>query len=113
VSAESEALRDAQASRRFKRGEDVYFQVYVYNPQLDEGGANEAVLQAQLRSGDKVIAASKPQPVAFQKKDGLPLPETNGMSLAGLPPGPYELRIVVFDKRANASVNRNIDLTLE
>jgi VWFA-related protein len=113
ATAESEALRAAEANRRFKVGQPVYFQVYVYNPQLDENGANEAVLQAQLRSGDKVIAASKPQPVALQQKDGMPLPETNEIGLAGLPPGPYQLRIVVFDKRANASVNRNVDLTLE
>jgi VWFA-related protein len=114
ASGESEAdLRDAQSSRRFKAGEDVYFQVYVYNPARDAGGAHDAVLQAQLRSADKVVAASKPQPVTLQERNGVLLPETNGMSLAGLPAGRYELRIVVFDKKANASAHRNIDFTLE
>jgi VWFA-related protein len=111
--AGGDTLTDAQLLRRFKHGDTVYFQLYVYNPTLDEKGAADVVLQAQLRSGDKLVAASKPQPVTFEIKDGAPLPQTNGIPLETLPAGTYQLRIVVFDKKANVSVNRNIDLTIE
>jgi hypothetical protein len=60
-----------------------------------------------------VLAASKLQPVAPKSKDGVPVPETNGMSLQGLEPGNYELRVVVIDRKANISVLRNVDFTVE
>jgi hypothetical protein len=108
-----ETLRDVQLVRRFRRGSRVYFQLYVYNVQADEEGASDVVLQAQLRSGDKLLAASKPQPLSFQQKDGVPLPQTNDMSLEGLDPGRYDLRVVVVDRRANATAYRSVDFTVE
>jgi hypothetical protein len=110
--AAADALRDAQMARRFKRGDTLHFQVYVYNPAVD-AGASDVVLQAQLRSADKLIGASKPEPVAFQEKDGAPLPYTNSMSLAGMTPGLYQLRVVVVDRKANVNAVRNVDFTLE
>ncbi len=94
-------------------GSSVYFQLYVYNVLADEKGASDVVLQAQIRSGDKLLAASKPQPLSFQQKDGVPLPQTNGMSLEGLDPGRYDLRVVVVDRRANATAYRSVDFTVE
>ena len=108
-----EALRDVQLLRRFARGASVYFQLYVYNVLADEAGASDVVLQAQIRSGDKLLAASKPQPLSFQQKGGVPLPQTNGMSLEGLDPGRYDLRVVVVDRRANATAYRSVDFTVE
>jgi hypothetical protein len=111
--AAEEALRDAHTLRRFKSGQSLYFQVYVYNPARDDARAADVVLQAQLRGGGKLVAASRPQPVALQEKDGVPLPETNGMPLDGLSPGAYELRVVVVDRKANASASRSVDFTVE
>jgi hypothetical protein len=108
-----DALRDVQLVRRFRRGSSVFFQLYVYNVLADEKGASDVVLQAQIRSGDKLLAASKPQPLSFQQKDGVPLPESNGMSLEGLDPGRYELRVVVVDRRANATAFQSVDFTVE
>ena len=99
----AETLRDAQVLRRFKQSDSLYFQLYVYNALPDEKGATDVVLQAQIRSGANPIAASKPQAVTFQQKDGLPLPQSNGMSLESLAPGSYELRVVVVDRKANAT----------
>jgi VWFA-related protein len=107
-----ETLRDAHTLRRFRAGQSLYFQVYVYNPKRDER-RTDVVLQAQLRSGGALVAASKPQPASLQQKDGVPLPETNGMPLAGLAPGSYELRVVVVDRKANATASRSVDFTLE
>jgi VWFA-related protein len=108
-----EALHEAQLLRRFKRSGSLYFQLYVYNALVDESGATDVVLQAQIRAGAELIAASKPLPVAFQRKDGLPLPESNGMSLRDLTPGRYELRVVVVDRKADATAHRSVDFTVE
>jgi VWFA-related protein len=100
-------------TRRFKRGGGIYFALYVYNPKADDQGKTDVVLQVQLNAADKLVAASKPQPVTFQQKDGVPIPESNGMSLEGLEPGPYQLKVVVVDKLASATVFRKVDFTLE
>ena len=109
----SETLRLADAKRRFKRADSLYFHVYVYNPARDEKGSSDVVLQAQIWSQGKVVAASKPRPASLESKDGIPLPETNGMSLQELTPGDYELRMVVVDRKSNTTLNRSVDLTVE
>src|SRR5262249_39414598 len=111
--ATAEGLPASSLGRRFKRSETLFFQLYVYNPLADDKGAFDAVLQAQLRAGGKLIAASKPQPVAMARKDGLPLPETNSIPLGGLDPGGYELRIVVVDRKAQLTSQQNVDLVVE
>jgi VWFA-related protein len=105
-----ETLRDAQVLRRFKRSESLYFQVYVYNVVPDE---SDVVLQAQIRSSGNLVAASKAQPMTFHEKDGVPLPQSNGMSLEGFDPGRYELRVVVVDRRTGATAFRDVDFTVE
>jgi VWFA-related protein len=111
--AGGEALHAVPALRRFKHDESVYFQVYLYNPAVDEKGSSDVVLQAQIWSGGKVIAASKPRPAALERKEGVPVPETNGMSLQGLAPGDYNLKVVVVDRKADATITGSVDLTVE
>ncbi len=111
--AAADDLRDVQALRRFRSRDDLFFQVYVYNLRQGADGASDAVLQAQLRQGQTLVATSQPQPIQVQRKDGQLLPQTNGMPLEGLPKGRYELRVVVMDKKANATVSRQIDFSIE
>lgn len=40
------------------------------------------------------------------------IPQTNGMSLESPEPGVYGLRIVVVDRKANATAARAIDFTV-
>jgi hypothetical protein len=108
-----ETLRIADVQRRFKRSDSLYFQVYVYNAARDEKGASDVVLQAQIRSQGKVVAASKPRPAALETKDGVLLPETNGMSLQDLTPGDYELRVVVVDRKTDTTLNGKVELSVE
>jgi hypothetical protein len=110
---EQETIRDAQLLRRFTRSDTLYFQLYVYNAVADATGATDVVLQAQIRSGKDTIAASKPQAVTFRQKDGLPLPQTNGMSLESLAPGDYELRVVVVDRKADVTAFRSVAFGLQ
>ncbi|HET8646122.1 MAG TPA: hypothetical protein VFO85_11570 [Vicinamibacteria bacterium] len=113
TSTEEEALRDAHTLRRFRTDQSLYFQLYVYNPTRDASGSADVVLQAQVRAGGKLVAASKPQPAALQAKDGVPVPETNGIPLQGLAPGTYELRVVVVDRKARVNASRAVDFTVQ
>jgi VWFA-related protein len=99
--------------RRFKKGESLSFQFYVYNAGLDAGGKSDVVLQAQVFSGGKATAVSPVQPVHLEVKDGAPVPETNVMGLEGLAAGPYELRVVVQDRATKATVFRKVPFTIE
>lgn len=107
------AVRDVQALRRFQPSDTLYFQLYVYNAARDDTGATGVELQAQIHSGSKLVAASRLQPVTFQQKDGVPLPQSNAISLAGLGPGTYELRVVVVDRTTNTTASRSTDFTVE
>ena len=108
-----EALYDHQISRRFKSAESLYFQLYVYNPLTDPSGSSDVVLQAQIWSAGKVVAASKAQAVALRREKGILAPETEEMSLAGLTPGPYSLKVVVVDRKAQVTASRSVDFTVE
>jgi hypothetical protein len=112
AASEGLPLRDSHALRRFKRSDELYFQFYVYNPRVDADGASDALIQAQIWAQSKVAAASKPQPATLLVKDGAPIPQGNGMSLDSLEPGLYELRIVVVDRKTNATASRAIDFTV-
>jgi VWFA-related protein len=109
----SASLRDSHTLRRFKPSESLYFQFYVYNPRVDDKGKGDVVVQAQIWSEGKVVAASKPRAAALDEKEGVPVPETNGMPLESLAPGSYELRVVVVDRSVNATAFRNVDFTVE
>jgi VWFA-related protein len=104
-----ELLQDVQTAARFERDRSLTFQFYVYNAE----DARDVVLQAQVLSGDRVIAASKPRNAVLQTRGGVPLPETNTLPLDGLAPGPYRLRVVVAAHERNAVVHRDVDFTVE
>ncbi len=113
TAAGPETARDAQLVRRFKQTDTLYFQLYVYNVLADAAGATDAVLQAQIRSGKDTIAASKPWAVTLQQQDGVPLPQSNGMSLESLARGDYELRVVVVDRKADVTAYRSVAFSVE
>jgi VWFA-related protein len=111
--AGGEVLRDAHALRRFRRSETLFFQLYVYNPKRDDAGHGDVVLQAQVRSATRLVAATQALPAALASRDGAPLQETNGIPLESLEPGSYELRVVVVDRKAGATVDRRLDFAVE
>lgn len=103
----------ARGVRRFKRSEDLSFQLYVYNPRVDASGQSDVVMQTQIWRGEETIAASKPEPVVFREEDGVPEPQGNSFPLATLEPGSYELKVVVVDRKAGATINGTADFTVE
>ena len=106
----TETLRDVQALRRFGAGDRLYFQLYVYNA---PDPPTDVVLQAQIFSAGKPIAASQPQPVTVERRDGVLLPQSSMMSLQGLTPGRYQLRIVVADRAAKTTAHRDVDFAVD
>jgi VWFA-related protein len=110
--ARLETLRDVQALRRFARDASLYYCVYAYNPVRDASGATEVVFQAQVWDGDRLQGASSPQAVAFGA--GVPsVPVSGRIDLTGLGPGDYELRVLLLDRKANASALRRVGFTIE
>ncbi len=103
----------ARGVRRVKKGENLFFQVYVYNAEGAGTRAADVVLQAQVWSNGKPIAASKVQPAKLATDGVTPIPETNEVGLSGLAPGPYELRVVVVDRKAEATVKRSAAFEIE
>jgi VWFA-related protein len=103
----------ARGIRHFKRSEDLAFQLYVYNPLVDASGKSDVVMQAQIWAGGKTVAASKPEPVAFNEADGTRALMTNSFPLGSLEPGPYEFRVVAVDRKASLTVTRTTDFTVE
>jgi hypothetical protein len=113
VAAPGSTATTMSVDRRFKKGESLSFQFYVYNAGVDAGGKSDVVLQAQVFSGGKATAVSPVQPVHLEVKDGTPVPETNVMGLEGLAAGPYELRVVVQDRTTRTTVFRKVPFTIE
>jgi hypothetical protein len=113
VQSSGAAGATAREAGRFKPTDSLYFRFYVYNASEDADGTADAVIQAQIWSQSKVVAASKPQPATVLAKDGVAVPQANGMSLEGMAPGDYALRLVVVDHKANVTASRSIDFTIE
>jgi VWFA-related protein len=106
-------LREPPGAHRFRAQDTLVFQLYVYNALRDASGAADVVLQAQIWAGGKAIAASKPQAAALAVKDGIPVPESHSLPLAGLAPGPHELRVVVVDRKARVQLQRQLQFRIE
>ena len=110
--AEAEQMREAQATRRFRKGESLYFQLYVYNAARDAAGATDVVLQAQVWSGPKLLAASPVTPVTPGEKDA-PAVHTSRFPLDAFGTGSYELRGAVNDRKSDQRLLRRTTFLVE
>jgi hypothetical protein len=102
-------LRDVQAVRRFPPGASLYYRLYAYNPSRDAAGQTDVVLQSQVWAAGKLQGTSPVEPVAFAE----PTQAVSGrITLEGLAPGEYELRVLLVDRKANANVLRRVSFTV-
>lgn len=111
--ATGEPPRDVQATKRFRRTDTLYFQLYVYNAARDGAGATDVVLQTQVWAGPRQVAASRVGAVALEDKDGVPPPHTSSFPLAALAPGSYELRVAVSDRKSGQNQVRRVTFLVE
>jgi hypothetical protein len=105
--------RDAQALRRYHRGDSLYAQVYAYNPKRDASGAVNLVSQAEILRGGVSLGTAAPEPIEPGAAPGAPLPHTTRIRLQRFEPGDYELRLTVTDRNASSMATRRVAFTID
>jgi hypothetical protein len=107
------ALRNAQALPHYRRDENLYWQLYVYNPTRDASGASSLVAQAETLRRGVVVGTGAPEPMSLGDLQGPPVPHTSRIALHSFEPGEYELRVSVTDRNANQVATRQVGFTVE
>ena len=107
------SLRSAQAERRFKRGEALYVQLFVYNPARDASGATNLVTLSEIWRGGALLASSAPESLEQGDRGAPPLPQTRSIKLDPFPPGDYEVRIVVTDSLTKETTSRRTTFSID
>jgi VWFA-related protein len=106
------ALRSVQGRRRFGRGENLYVQLYAYNPKRDAAGGVDLVEQAEVLRGGSRLAAATPETMVAGEPQG-PVPHLSRIRLQGFGPGDYELRVTVTDRKAKTMAARSVPFTVD
>jgi hypothetical protein len=101
-----------QALKRFRTSDTLFYQLFIYNAARDAEGAADAVLQAQLWAGPRLVASS-PAAAAVIGAEDAPVPHTSRFSLEGLAAGSYELRVTVSDRRSGQNQLRRASFLVE
>jgi len=105
--------RRAEVSRRFPRGGHLDYLLVVYEREKP-GAASpvDVVVERQLLSGSTILTRSVPGPVLAEGPTGWPA-VSGRLRLDALPPGDYELRLVVSDRVTSATATRSLRFTVE
>jgi hypothetical protein len=104
--------REMQALKRFRTSDTLFYQLFIYNAARDAAGAADAVLQAQLWAGPRLVASS-PAAAAVIGAEDAPVPPTSRVSREGLAAGSYELRVTVSDRRSGQNQLRRASFLVE
>jgi VWFA-related protein len=103
-----------RARRRFPPGSDIDVVLFAYNARAGAAGLPDLALRLQLRSEGRLIHEFLPRPVRpADTGSSERVPCGVQLSLAGLPPGEYELRAIVEDRGHEATAERSADFTVE
>lgn len=103
-------LKDVQARPRYARGANLYYVAYAYNPRRADQGGTDVVAQAQVWTAGRLQGASPAEPLSF---DGKAASASGRIALEGLGAGEYELRLLVVDRMAKATVQQRVAFTIE
>lgn len=98
--------------RRFPAGSEIEAAFFAYNAQPDELGHRTLVVRFRLLRDGRLVHEFQPRPMSADAASGSRVPGGARLSLAGLPPGEYELGAVVEDRRAGASTARLTPFTV-
>ena len=77
-------LKNAQALRRYRKGESLYAQIYAYNPKLDAGGATRLFAQAEILRQGVTLGKAAPEAMESGAPKAPPVPHTSRIRLAPL-----------------------------
>jgi VWFA-related protein len=105
------ALRSIQGRRRLGRGENLYVQLYAYNPRRDAAGAIEMIVQAEVLRAGSLLGTAAPEPMEGGSRGAVP--HLSRIRLQQFEPGDYELRVTVTDRIANVMAARSVPFTVE
>ena len=105
-------LHSVQDRPRFDGAENLYVQLYAYNPGRDASGEMNLVSQPEILRGDALLASGAPEPMAGTPAAG-PVPHISRIRLPRLEPGDYVLRVTVTDRNASAMVARSVGFTVD
>ena len=109
------AGRASRARRsRFAAGSDLDVALFAYNARTDAVGATDLAVRFQLRSEGRFVHEFLPRPVRpVEGGSAQRVPCGARLSLAGLPPGEYELQATVEDRILPATAERSALFTVE
>jgi hypothetical protein len=105
-------LQNAQALRRYRKGESLYAQIYAYNPKLGADGAAKLLAQAEILKKGVTLGKAAPEVMEWGGTKAPPVPHTSRIKLSRFEPGDYELRITVSDENANSMASRRVAFTV-
>jgi hypothetical protein len=105
-------LHSVQDRPRFAGAENLYVQLYAYNPKRDASGEMNLTSQPEILRGDASLASGAPEPIAGTPAAG-PVPHISRIRLPRLEPGDYVLRVTVTDRNASAMVARSVGFTVD
>jgi len=112
AAGEAPDLRPAQALRTYRRGENLYAQIYAYNPQRDAAGATRLFAQAEILKKGVTLGKAAPEAMEWGGPQAPPIPHTSRIRLSRFEPGEYELRMTVSDENAQAMATRRVAFTV-
>jgi VWFA-related protein len=105
-------LRSVQDRPRFAAAENLYVQLYAYNPKRDASGEMNLTSQPEILRGDASLASGAPETMAGAAAAG-PVPHISRIRLPHLEPGDYVLRVTVTDRNASAMAARSVRFTVD
>ena len=112
AAGEAPDLRPAQALRTYRRGENLYAQIYAYNPKRDAAGATRLFAQAEILKQGVTLGKAAPEAMESGSPQSPPVPHTSRIRLKHFEPGDYELRVTVSDENAQAMATRRVAFTV-
>jgi VWFA-related protein len=112
AAGEAPDLRPAQALRTYRRGENLYAQIYAYNPKRDAAGATRLFAQAEILKKGVTLGKAAPEAMEWGGPQAPPVPHTSRIRLRHFEPGEYELRMTVSDENAQAMATRRVAFTV-
>jgi hypothetical protein len=104
-------LREVQAQRRYRKGEDLYVQLFAYNPKRDEGGTTSLIAQAEVWRSGALLASSAPESLAAEDGSAR-IAHLRSIKLKPFEPGNYEVRMVITDQNAKRMASRRAGFTI-
>jgi VWFA-related protein len=113
AASDGPTLRGVQTQPRYRQGEDLYMQLYAYNPKRDAAGTTSLLAQAEVWRKGALLASSPPEPIVPGEQEKARVEHTRSIKLRAFEPGDYEVRLVITDKNAQQVASRRADFTIE